>query len=168
MTRTECRNTRVWPDMEARITGDSPCLPPFGNELAKCDYAFLAVSVPNWAFVDWIDPVFQQAPERARWEIVLALDPSYGTHQTGEVLARMYELQQANSGRVSVRLLSPGKLAGAPPRLSMAIFSVPGEPVSSSVGSSLSFGLGVPAAGDVNLWIALSAWYLGKSMSLES
>ena len=157
MTRTECRQTRVWPDMEARITGDSPCLPPFGNELAKCDYAFLAVSVPNRAFVNWLEPVFQHAPEKARWEIVLALDPSYGTHQTGEVLARIYDLQQANSDRVSVRLLTPGKLAGAPPRLSLAIFSVPGEPVSASVGSSLSFGLGVPAAGDVNLWIALSA-----------
>lgn len=31
------------------------------------------------------------------------------------------------------------------------------EPVLASVGSSPAFGLGVPAAGDVNLWIALSA-----------
>lgn len=152
-----CSQTRVWPDMQARITGESPCLPPFGEQLTACDYAFLAVCVPNRLFVQWIEQHWSRATEKARWEIVLALDPSYGTHETSEVLTRIYALQENSAGRLSSRLLTPGKLADAAPRLSLAILSQQNEPVSASVGSSPAFGLGVPAAGDVNLWITLSA-----------
>ena len=152
-----CSQTRVWPDMQARITGESPCLPPFGENLAACDYAFLAVCVPNRLFADWFEQHWSRSTAQARWEIVLAIDPSYGTHETGEVLARMYALQESSAGRLSSRLLTPGKLGNAAPRLSLAILSQENEPVSASVGSSPSFGLGVPAAGDVNLWITLSA-----------
>lgn len=148
---------QIWPDMQARITGESPWLPPFGDKLLECEYAFLAVSVPNLAFGDWLETIWRNSPEKARWKIVLALDPSYGTQQTGEVLELIYALQENSSGRLTARLLTPGKLGNAAPRLSMAILSVPGESVSASVGSSLSFGLGFPPAGDVNLWTTLSA-----------
>jgi hypothetical protein len=37
--------------MQARVTGDSPRLPPFGDQLIVCDYAFLAICVPNILFV---------------------------------------------------------------------------------------------------------------------
>ena len=47
----DCSRTRVWPNMQARITGESPCLPPFGEQLAACHYAFLAVCVPHRRFV---------------------------------------------------------------------------------------------------------------------
>ena len=153
----DCSQTRVWPDMQARITGESPCSPPFGKQLTASDYAFLAVSVPNRLFVNWLEHNWSRSIEQARWEIVLALDPSYGTHETGEVLERVFALQEGSTGRLSARLLTPGKLGNAAPRLSMAILSRPNESVSASVGSSPAFGLGVPAAGDVNLWITLSA-----------
>lgn len=152
-----CGNSRVWPDMQARITGDSQCLPPFRKALLECSYAFLAVSVPNRVFVLWLEDVWQDVSVQSRWEVVLALDPSYGTHETGEVLSRVYTLQESSEGRLSARLLTPGKLGNTAPRLSLAIMSVPNEPVTASVGSSPAFGLGVPAAGDVNLWITLSA-----------
>lgn len=153
----DCSRTGVWPDMQARITGESPCLPPFGEQLAACHYASLAVCVPNRRFVQWIEQHWSRAPEQARWEMVLALDPGYGTHDTGEVLTRIYALQESSAGRLSARLLTPGKLGDAAPRLSMAILCEENEPVLASVGSSPAFGLGVPAAGDVNLWITLSA-----------
>jgi len=143
--------------MQARIAGESPCLPPFGEQLAACHYAFLAVCVPNRRFVQWIEQHWSRVTVQARWEIVLALDPSYGTHETGEVLTRIHALQESSTGRVSARLLTPGRLGDAAPRLSLAILYREGEPVSASVGSSPAFGLGVPAAGDVNLWITLSA-----------
>jgi hypothetical protein len=143
--------------MQARITRESPCLPPFGEQLVACYYAFLAVSVPNLRFVHWIEQHWSRGPAQARWEMVLALDPSYGTHETGEVLTRICALQESSAGRLSARLLTPGKLGDAAPRLSLAILSKDDEPMSASVGSSPAFGLGVPAAGDVNLWITLSA-----------
>lgn len=83
---SNCFPTRVWPDIQARITGDSPCLPLFGEYLVACEYAFLDVSVPNTAFVRWFEQHWLRATKQARREIVLALDPSYGTHETGEVL----------------------------------------------------------------------------------
>lgn len=153
----ECNSTRVWPDMQARVTGGSPCLPPFGPKLSACEYAFLAVAVPNRDFVGWLEHIWSNARRQARWEVVLALDPRYGTRDTGDVLARVFALQAASQGRLSARLLTPGKLSGAAPRLGLAILCVPGEPVSASVGSSPAFGLDVPSAGDVNLWITLSA-----------
>ena len=107
----DCSQTGVWPDMQARITGESPCLPPFGEKLVACHYAFLAVCVPNRWFVQWIEQHWSRAPELARWEMVLALDPSYGTHDTGEILTRIYALQESSEGRLSARLLTPGKLA---------------------------------------------------------
>jgi hypothetical protein len=125
--------------------------------LIECNYAFLAVSVPNRAFVLWLEDVWRDASVQKRWEVVLALDPSYGTHETGEVLSRVHTLQESSDGRLSARLLTPGKLGNIAPRLSLAIMSLPNEPVTASVGSSPAFGLGVPSAGDVNLWIALSA-----------
>ncbi len=143
--------------MRARITGDSPCLPPFGEQLTACDYAFLAVCVPNRLFVQWLEQHWSRARAEAHWEIVLALDPSYGTHEIGEVLTRIHALQENSNGRLSSRLLTPAKLGNAAPRLSLAILSQQNEPLSASVGSSPAFGLGVPAAGDVNLWITLSA-----------
>lgn len=157
MTGCDCRLTRVWPDMQARVNGCSECLPPFSSSLAGSNYAFLAVSVPNRAFADWLVQIWQGVRDETTWELVLALDPSYGTHETGAVLSRMLVLQEGSRGRLSVRLLTPGKLNGARPRLSLAILDVPNESLSASVGSSLAFGLGVPAAGDVNLWINLSA-----------
>lgn len=153
----DCSNARVWPDMQARITGESPCLPPFGEQLVACHYAFLAVCVPNRRFTQWVEQHWSRVPTQARWEMVLALDPSYGTHETGEVLTRICALQESSAGRFSARLLTPGKLGDAAPRMSLAILSKENEPVSASVGSSPAFGLGGPAAGDVNLWITLSA-----------
>jgi hypothetical protein len=152
----DCSQTGVWPDMQARIAGESPCLPPFGEKLVACNYAFLAVCVPNRRFVQWIEQHWLRASKLARWEMVLALDPSYGTHDTGEILTRIYALQESSEGRLSARLLTPGKLGDAAPRLSMAILCNENEPVLASVGSSPAFGLGVPAAGDVNLWLSLS------------
>lgn len=154
---TTCCRTGLWPDMQARITGESPCLPPFGERLSVCDYAFLAVCVPNRRFVHWLEEHWFRAKDSARWEIVLCLDPSYGTHETGDVLTRVFALQESSGGRFAARLLTPGKLGNAPPRLSLAILSQETELVSASVGSSPSFGLDVPPAGDVNLWITLSA-----------
>lgn len=152
----DCAASVLWPDMQARVTGYSPCLPPFGRELATCDYAFLVVCVPNLVFVDWLEGHWSANQGQSRWEVVLALDPGFGTRDTGEVLQRIYELQESSSGHLAARLLTPGKLGGARPRLSLAILSRQNEPVTASVGSSLAFGLGNPSAGDINLWIALS------------
>lgn len=65
MNGIDCGKNQVWPDMQARITGDSPCLPPFGTTLAACSYAFLAVSVPNRAFVDWLERIWLVAVEQS-------------------------------------------------------------------------------------------------------
>ena len=46
-SKIDCTQTRIWPDMQARVPGSSPCLPPFGEHLAASDYAFLVVCVPN-------------------------------------------------------------------------------------------------------------------------
>ena len=163
MNNRNCQRNRVWPDMQARITGSSPWLPPFGEELAASEYAFLAVSVPNLSFFHWLENLWHSASAQPRWEIVLGLDPSYGTYETKEVLTRIYSLQESSDRRLSVRLLTPAKLGDVAPRLSLAIMCVPDNPVTASVGSSPSFGLGVPAAGDVNLWINLSASQTNES-----
>lgn len=151
----DCSASVIWPDMQARVTGYSPCLPPFGRELATCDYAFLVVCIPNLFFVDWLEGHWSATNDQSRWDVVLALDPSFGTQDTGDVLLRIYALQESSSGRLAVRLLTPGKLGGARPRLSLAILGHQNEPVMASVGSSPAFGLGNPPAGDINLWIAL-------------
>ena len=57
--------------MQARITGESPCLPPFGEQLIACDYAFLAVCLPNRLFVEWLEQHWLRATAEAERGVAL-------------------------------------------------------------------------------------------------
>ena len=150
-----CKNARLWPDMRARVEGDSECTPPFTEVLRRSSYAFFVVSVPNIAFVTWFEEVWRERPDGAVCEMVLALNPAYGTHDLGTILERLFVLQSEEGSQLKVKLLTPGRLEDAEPRLSIVMLQPRGEPLSVSVGSSHSLGLGIHHAGDVNLWAPL-------------
>lgn len=147
----------VWPAMRERISGATNVGPPFTSALADAQNVFLACAAPTEGFFDFLQEHAPVSLGNAHWQILLGVDPAQGTDGLRAGLESLLTQQEKGGPTFQVRLLTPGLLAGAPPRFELALLRGAAEGSWVSVGSSPAFGLGVPGAGDLNVWMRLDA-----------
>ena len=140
----KCENVNIWPTMGARIKGDHECTPPFKKRLIECDKAFLIVPSPSIEFFDWFHQNWKSAKAGACWNLIVSANPAAGTREIVRILPELYSLHSVSDGRLKIRILTPGKINGIPPRMSVSVLKNNGQ-LSISIGTSPSFGIGLLA-----------------------
>lgn len=150
----------LWHPLSSRVNSHGSIEPPFSGNLSTASYAFLMVTSPTQEFMDWFTELWSTRVKLpgTKWELILAFDPSRGTHGLRPILVDLEGMQTEYPDGLEIRLLTPGNLGEATPRLNLA-FIEDQSGTTLSIGSSPGFGLGSSPAEGLNLWIPLEAAY---------